>query len=82
MEEPAEIETDQEKHKVYCPAHATEFRRLNCIRTHDRDRDFRQIEVGLHTTTDEECTGQKLPVLTESHCKVDCGQSDDDDCGR
>src|SRR5580658_7213253 len=82
VEEPAEIEADQEKHKVYRPAHATEFRRLNCIRPHEGDRDLRQTEVDLHTTTDEECTGQKLPVLAESPCNVDCGQSDDDDCGR
>src|ERR1700733_14377004 len=82
VEEPAEIETDQEKHKVYRPAHATEFRRLNCTRPHKRDRDLRKIEVDLHTTPDEESTDQKLPVLTESHCSVNCRQSDDDDRGR
>lgn len=61
MEEPAEIEADQEKHKVNGATDSTRFRRLDSSRPHERD--LREIEVELHAAADEECASDTVNDL-------------------
>lgn len=76
-EEP-EIQADETEQKVDRGAHATELRRLNCVRTQEKDRDFPDVEVELHSATDEECSGEVLAIRgIARRCTVWLIQNDD-----
>jgi hypothetical protein len=78
--EKTEVQAEQEEDEMGDGARATNLWREDKVRTQERHRHFREIEIELDSPTDKERACQEFTEFSETVREVDCRQAPNDGC--